>query len=528
MKKSLLYIAAAALSSVALGACDDDMALPPIAEPESEWVGQENTTVEQVTTEYWQDANNYNTPVNLNASDEEIIIKGRVISSDATRNIYNNIVVLGEDGYALTIAARTESSSKTLSDQYPFGSEVYLNLSGLSVGRYAGLFQVGAPSGTEITFLTNAVLVEHLQANSIGYPDLVKPLEVDIATLTAAKSNTEEMRKYMSQLIRIDGVTFQNAGKPFAATATQNQYVTDATGARINVRCHNRATWHNDIIPGGPGAVVGILSYFNNDWQILMNDAATDLIGFDPSATPGPAPAVDPEGDGTAASPYNVAAALKAIAEGPATTDVYVKGIITNLSIDTSYGNATYDLVDAIGGESVKIYRGYWFDGDRFTSTDQMENGKEVVVCGVLENYMGNTPEMKQGNKVISYDGKTSGSGSENPTPGADPQGDGTQASPYNVAKALAEAKALAADATTDTEVYIKGKISAIKEIETANFGNATYSIVDVDGAEAMTVYRGYWFDGAQFTPWARKLWCWASSSISRATLPKWHRAARW
>lgn len=421
MKKSLLYIAAAALSSVALGACDDDMALPPIAEPESEWVGQENTTVEQVKTEYWQDANNYNTPVNLNAEEEEIIIKGRVISSDATGNIYNNIVVLGEDGYALTIAARTESSSKKLADQYPFGCEVYLNLSGLSVGRYAGLFQVGAPSGTEITFLTNAVLVEHLQANSIGYPDLVKPLEVDLATLTEAKGNAEGLRKYMSQLVRIDGLTFQDAGKPFAPNATENRYATDASGARINVRCSNRSTWHNDIIPGGPGAVVGILSYFNNDWQILLNDNTSGLIGFDPSATPEPAPEVEPQGDGTAASPYNVAAALKAIAACPATTDVYVKGIITNLSIDTNYGNATYDLVDAIGGESVKIFRGYWFNGDRFTSTDQMENGKEVVVCGVLENYMGNTPEMKQGNKVISYDGKTSGSETPDPDPTPDP-----------------------------------------------------------------------------------------------------------
>ncbi|MDE6485974.1 MAG: choice-of-anchor J domain-containing protein [Muribaculaceae bacterium] len=421
MKKSLLYIAAAALSSVALGACDDDMALPPIAEPESEWVGMENTTVEQVKTDYWQDVNNYNTPVNLNENEEEIILKGRVISSDATGNIYNNLVVLGEDGYAMTIAARTESSSKKLADQYPFGSEVYLNLSGLSVGRYAGLFQVGAPSGTEITFLTNAVLVEHLQANSIGYPSSVEPLVVDIATLTEAKNSTEGLRKYMSQLIRIDGVTFQNAGKPFAATATENQYVTDAAGARINVRCSNRATWHNDIIPGGAGSVVGILSYFNNDWQILMNDAATDLIDFDPSAIPGPAPEVDPEGDGTAASPYNVAAALKVIAAGPASTEVYVKGIITNLSIDTSYGNATYDLVDVIGGESVKAYRGYWFNGDRFTATDQMQNGKEVVVCGVLENYMGNTPEIKQGNKVVSYDGKTSDDSSTDPTPDPTP-----------------------------------------------------------------------------------------------------------
>ncbi len=420
MKKTLLYIAAAALGATALGACDDDMALPPIAEPESQWVGQENTTVRQIKEQYWQSSNNYNTPVNLTSDDPdagvEVIVKGRVISSDATGNLYNNLVVLGEDGYAMTIAARSASSSKKLADQYPYGAEVYLNLSGLSVGRYAGLFQVGAPSGTEITFLSNDVLTEHLQANSIGYPSKVDTLTVDLATLTAAKSNEAELQRYMSLLVRIDGVTFQNAGQPFAATATENRYVTDASGARINVRCNNRATWHNDIIPSGSGSVVGILSYFNNDWQVMMLDAA-GCIGFDPATAPVPTPDVDPEGDGTKASPYNVTAALAAIAAGPASTEVYVKGTIATVSIDVNYGNATYDIADVAGGSTLKVFRGYYFNGERFTSEDQLAVGAEVVVCGVLENYMGNTPEMKQGNKLISYNGQTSGGEDPTPTP---------------------------------------------------------------------------------------------------------------
>ncbi|MDE6108702.1 MAG: hypothetical protein K2F72_00240, partial [Muribaculaceae bacterium] len=318
MKKSLLYIAAAALGSVALGACDNDMALPPIAEPASEWVGMENTDVKEIKEKYWQDANNYNTSVGLtndgtdadgNPTGSEIIIKGRVISSDATGNIYNNIVILGEDGQALTIAART-ASSKKLNDQYPYGCEVYLNLSGLSVGRYAGLFQVGAASGTEITFLENAVLSEHMQANSIGYPSKVDTMLVDIPTVMEAKKTTEGLQEYMSQLIRVDGVTFENPGQPFAASQNENRYVKDAAGNRLNIRCSSRSTWHNDLIPGGAGSVVGILSYYNNDWQVLMIDEQ-GCIDFDPSAMPEPAPVVEPAGEGTAASPYNVAKALE-------------------------------------------------------------------------------------------------------------------------------------------------------------------------------------------------------------------------
>lgn len=508
MNKKLLYIAVAAFGATALGSCDNEMALPPIAEPESEWVGLENSTVQQIKEQYWQSSLNYNTPVNLTTDDpdtgEEVIVKGRVISSDATSNLYNNIVVRGDDGYAMTIAARP-ASSKKLADQYPYGAEVYVNLSGICVGRFAGLFQVGAASGTEITFLTNEVLTQHVQANSIGYPSKVDTMSVDIATLSAAKNDVAQLQYYMSQLIRVDGVTFENAGQPFAGgTKFENRYVKDANGGRINVRCNNRATWSKEIIPGGTGAVVGILSYFNNDWQIMPNDAQ-GFIGFDPAGeAPEPAPGVDPAGDGTLASPYNVAKALEVTnalaADATTATEFYVKGIITSIDeIDTgTYGNATYSIADVENGTAFKIFHGYWLGGAKFTAADQLQAGKEVVVLGKLLNYKGNTPEMAQGNKIVSYDGQTSVT--PDPAPGDEPAGEGTLASPYNVAKALEVAKALVADATTDSEIYIKGKISAIKEIETATYGNATYSIVDKDGAEAITVYRGYWFDGAKFT----------------------------
>lgn len=429
MNKKLLYIAVAALGATALGSCDNEMALPPIAEPESEWVGLENSTVQQIKEQYWQSSLNYNTPVNLTTDDpdtgEEVIVKGRVISSDATGNIYNNIVVRGDDGYAMTIAARP-ASGKKLADQYPYGAEVYVNLSGICVGRYAGLFQVGAASGTEISFLTNEVVTQHMQANSIGYPSKVDTMSVDIATLSAAKNDVAQLQYYMSQLIRIDGVTFENAGQPFAGGAqNENRYVKDANGGRINVRCSNRSTWHNDIIPGGTGAVVGILSYFNNDWQIMLNDAQ-GCIGFDPAATPEPAPEVKPEGEGTLASPYNVAKALevaKALA-ADATTDseIYIKGKISAIKeIETAtYGNATYSIVDKDGAEAITVYRGYWFDGAKFTAADQLQTGKEVVVLGKLINFKGNTPQMAQGSKIVSYDGQTSG-GTVTPDPEPEP-----------------------------------------------------------------------------------------------------------
>lgn len=119
-----------------------------------------------------------------------------------------------------------------------------------------------------------------------------------------------------------------------------------------------------------------------------------------------------PEGDGTLASPYNATAAL-AIAKALSVNDkqnAYVKGKIASITeIDTSYGNATYTITD--GAANLSVYRGYYIDGAKFTSTDQLKVGDEVVIVGDLVNYMGNTPQFTSGSKIVSHNGSGSGSG---------------------------------------------------------------------------------------------------------------------
>lgn len=119
-----------------------------------------------------------------------------------------------------------------------------------------------------------------------------------------------------------------------------------------------------------------------------------------------------PEGDGTEASPYNVAAAKDRAMKLPADTpseEVYIKGIISKISeVSTSFGNATYSISDdgTSAGEFI-VFRGYWLNGDKFTSEDQIKVGNKVVVFGKLVNYKGDTPEVNQGNRLISVDDMT-------------------------------------------------------------------------------------------------------------------------
>lgn len=116
---------------------------------------------------------------------------------------------------------------------------------------------------------------------------------------------------------------------------------------------------------------------------------------------------------GTAENPYTVAEALNVInampADTPTTDDVYVKGIIVSVTeISVGYGNATYYISDdGTAANQLYVYRGYYLDGEKFTSADQIKTGDQVVVCGKLVNFKGNTPEIQTSNKLYSINGKT-------------------------------------------------------------------------------------------------------------------------
>ena len=202
----------------------------------------------------------------------------------------------------------------------------------------------------------------------------------------------------------------------------------------------------------------------------------------------------DPMGTGTETDPYNVAAANQVgatLSAGESTETVYIRGIVSRIDeIDPSFGNATYCISDdGTPNNQFLVYRGYSLGGEKFTSVDELKVGDEVIVKGTITNYNG-TIELNQRNEIYSLNGVIAG--------GETGEGDGTLESPYNVAKALSLISSGAND--PDAEVYIKGKVSQIKEVS-AQFGNATYYISD-DGTtdNQLYVFRGKYLNGEKFT----------------------------
>ncbi|MGN1226575.1 MAG: BACON domain-containing protein [Candidatus Cryptobacteroides sp.] len=209
--------------------------------------------------------------------------------------------------------------------------------------------------------------------------------------------------------------------------------------------------------------------------------------------------------DGTKENPFDVAAAIaKCIEAGetPTTEKYYVRGLISSIkSVDTSYGNAEYNLSDDGTAESAQflVYRGYYLDGAKFTAADQIKVGDEVIVYCSLVNYKGNTPETNTGAPIVYLNGvwgNGSEAGGELTT---EPKGTGTAEDPFNAAAAIQKCQEIGTTASTE-QYYVKGIVSYIDELST-QFGNATFKISD-DGTatDQFTIFRCKYIGGVNFT----------------------------
>lgn len=214
-------------------------------------------------------------------------------------------------------------------------------------------------------------------------------------------------------------------------------------------------------------------------------------------------------GTGTLEDPYTVSGAVAYISSLPAdeatTANVYIKGKISSITeaFSAQYGNATFYIADEEGDAAFYVYRTLYLGNKKWTANDkQIAEGDEVVICGQVVNYRGNTPEtVINKSYVYSLNGESQGSGGGGDTPsdGGTPAGTGTLADPYNVAGVNAYVASLADNAKSETDVYIKGKVSKVKEAYSAQFGNGTFYIQDEGADGDFYVYRALYLGGRKW-----------------------------
>lgn len=127
-------------------------------------------------------------------------------------------------------------------------------------------------------------------------------------------------------------------------------------------------------------------------------------------------------GDGSKENPFNSVAAnqMASKLDSGEKTDkqYYIKGKVVSVkeAFSAQYGNASFYISDD-GKEDNKFYvfRTLYLNNEKWTEgKTNVAVGDEVVVCGSLINYMGNTPETVQGETyLVSL--KSNGGGTETP-----------------------------------------------------------------------------------------------------------------
>ena len=457
------------MATAALGgfvSCQDDIDAPEPVVPVASNLDKVNTTIFDFKKEYWQNDQNYCKQVGTKPDGSHIIIKGRVISSDESGNVFKSIVIQDE-----TAALAFSVNAYNLFLDHRIGQEMVVDLTGMYVGKYNSLMQMGCPEdyqdGKQTTFMSPAFFNAHVENN--GMPDPSKVIIHQLDAVSDIPNDVDGLIAWQSQLVRCNNVTFVPKANPNDASklvTTFGLYKTNMNqglllaGQEHTLRVSGYADFVNDPMPTEPCDAKFLLSYFGTDWQFMLM-STDDIYNIGNPSLP----------VGTEANPYSVARAIEAI-DGGETPAGWISGyIVGTVAMEVTNVTSNDDIdwgTDAILASTVviadeadcrdfskcfivplptgSVMREY------VAILNHPENvGKQLKVLGTLDHYLGTYG--LTGNNGTAAEFRLEGV----EVPGGQPtEGNGTKESPYSCEKIIS----LNPQSTTEaveSGVWVKG-----------------------------------------------------------------------
>lgn len=491
LRQYIAGLAALAALTVGFSACQDDVDAPAMEVPVAK--STPNTTIAELKARYWQETDNYASTIgDAEKPEERTVIHGRVVSSDEASNVFKNLVIQDETG-----ALAFSINSYNLYLNYRVGQEIVMDVTGMYIGKYSGLMQMGMPDWYDrgncwqISFMAPEYFSSHAELN--GVPEPAKIDTIAVPSFSMIGTSPEDQRKWQSQLVSLQNVSFQEGGQALFSSyhsSGENRVITDANGNTMNVRTSGYSTFWNTTLPEGNIDLVGILSFFNNAWQFILID--------------GNAWTKAPERPGAKDNPYSVDEAVQAEING-LTAQGWVKGYIVGA---VAPGVEEVTSADDIEWEAPTVLANTLVIGQTpdtrelehalvvyLTSESAFEQygnlrdnpsnlGKEIMVQGTLAKYLG-TYGITGNNGTSStfeIEGVEIGGGEI-----AD--GNGSKETPYNVGQIIKMSPS-STTAATETGVWTKGYIVGfIPEVSGATvLSNAVFT---AEGAVATNLVLG-------------------------------------
>lgn len=225
------------------------------------------------------------------------------------------------------------------------------------------------------------------------------------------------------------------------------------------------------FVVGSKVTITGkLLKYVKEDGTVTLEMKNADVTIHEVgggTVTPDQPIEGTPAGTGVENDPYNVAGALTYIQNLPADEKpealVYTKGVISEVVKLGTSGSIQFKMQDKNVNNSLLVFYCNNLGNVPFSALTDLKAGDEVVVCGKVVNYKGNTPEYAPGAYLVSLNGKTEGEGGGSTPGGEEKPGEVTE---FSIDLAY----------TLGTNAYDNGMatINGVEDCKTLKIGTAS------------------------------------------------------
>lgn len=193
--------------------------------------------------------------------EDDIIIKGTVISDDSFNNFYEELVIQDSTG-----GIEIQIDKSELYKGFPVGRMVYVKCKGLIISDYRGVRQLTYLSNGSSEKLPEGVIDDYLFRSEEGIPIAPKILRI-----------SELSEEHINTLVKIENVEFieSDLETTFANPHDDaNRTITDLGENTMIVRTSEYADFANDTVPSGNGSIIGVYGVYDSDKQLYIRDLA--------------------------------------------------------------------------------------------------------------------------------------------------------------------------------------------------------------------------------------------------------------
>lgn len=352
--KKFFYAAliTAGLATSFVACVDNDFDQPEIIVPKYE--GASNTSIADLKAKH--------TAGNFETIEEDLVIEGYVVSDDTEGNFYKQIIVQ-DSREGATGGIEVKINEKGLSAMMKPGQQVFIKVKGLVLGDYNGLIQLGGSTYqdgdyTNLAGIESALINEHIFLN--GNPIDIQPKEVSLEEL----KDNDLYNSLVSTLVKITSAQFKDADGTLTYaedSKSMNRTIEGPKGNKLIVRNSGYSKFWDVALPQGSGTIVGILSKFGNDKQMMIRSLEdVDMTGerFDGST-----------GGGSA---------------GEVTLGTAVNSLNETFDAIVNYEDVAFEGWNNVYTEGTRKWQGKEYNGTKYAQASEYNSEDAKNVCWLI------------------------------------------------------------------------------------------------------------------------------------------------